>query len=225
MKRVEIADSLRRNIGAVDGNPAPSRSDERPEHLKVVIDRLCKIMLSSDVPSTAKSTAGKVFHLLQKSGPIWPGKREPLRMQRHLDDALANLVRARPALTDFAAHLGQLAPDLVWRPGPGGPFASMNYPQNNLHAIITGRGGLEARGDLTLGLTLLGPYCRFPDFVQRHARMFLMLSYGEMRFGDDQWFNGMPGSILYNAAETILAMRCTSDPMFVLWCEINRDLE
>jgi len=106
--------------------------------------------------------------------------------------------------------------------GPAGPFASMNIETAHAHAIIAGASGLEEREDVTLGLTIMEPYSRFPDHIQYRARVFLALSDCEFLCDERGWQTATPGSAFYNEAGHTVAMRCTSRPLLAAWCQMER---
>lgn len=117
----------------------------------------------------------------------------------------------------LADSLGPIIGRLDWYKGRGGAFESVNFHKNHSHALLIGPGGLEHRTNLRMGMTVLGPYTRFPDHDQRRSRVFLPLSAGEFGFGDEDWITASGGQVLFNGAGQGCAIRCTHSPLVMLW--------
>ncbi|QLL61508.1 hypothetical protein FKV68_08635 [Sinorhizobium mexicanum] len=181
------------------------------------------ILLKESVPLMAKFTAGKLIGLLDRRGVVLDIAKP------ECDTSLTSIACAilRDAALHSASHrrlstgLQSLIGRLNWYRGRGGPFGSVKFEDNHIHALLAGPRALEHREDLRIGLTVLGPYTRFPDHNQFHSRVFLPLSDGEFRFGEGEWVRADIGDVMFNAAGYQCAIRCTRNPMLLLWCQLE----
>lgn len=124
---------------------------------------------------------------------------------------------AEPDLAALFAALRALAPLMVWRRRPGDASASANFADAHANAMLLGPGGIEDRQDLWLGLSLLAPHTRYPDHRHSPEETYLVLSPGEFRHGDSDWFQPGMGGSFYNTPDIEHAMRSGEAPLFALW--------
>ncbi|XUM52030.1 dimethylsulfoniopropionate lyase (plasmid) [Rhizobium sp. YTU87027] len=193
----------------------------RPRPLEIVLNAVGDMLLSAHAPVMASFVAGKVYQRLQQPGPINDGFQAGFDVGDHFTRAIDNIRTSLPHLSDAAESLAELKETLLWRSSRSGPFASLKFEQSHAHAILAGPGGLEERSDVRVGVTLMAPYSRFPDHVQFHSRVFLLLSDGEICFDLSNWFRANAGTIFFNEAGRQFAMRCTSEPLLAIWCHVE----
>jgi hypothetical protein len=199
---------------------SPVTGGNRPRALQDVLNVIGDMLMSPQAPAMASYVAGKVYQRLERRGtvPELFGKSQP---PEHLDLAVSNGLKSLPRLASVTEQLPALIERLSWRGGRGGPYASLNFEKAHAHAVVVGPGGLEERSDVRLGLTLMAPYSRFPDHVQFHSRVFLLISDGEVSLDDSNWFRAGAGEIFFNEAGRKFAMRCTADPLLAVWCHVE----
>jgi quercetin dioxygenase-like cupin family protein len=122
-----------------------------------------------------------------------------------------------PDLARLVSSLRNLAPLMVWRTRTGDATASENFAANHANAMLLGPGGIETRNDLWIGLSLLAPGTRYPDHRHAPEETYLVLSAGEFRQGDGDWFAPGLGGSFYNPPNILHAMRSGGDPLLALW--------
>jgi hypothetical protein len=193
----------------------------RPRALQEVLNAIGDVLLSSQAPVMASYIAGKIYQRLEKRGVARRADTATPLKPEHFDRALSNLHASLPRFAGGTTGLAELKEQLSWRSGRTGPFASLRFEQSHAHAIVVGPHGLEERSDVRLGLTLMAPYSRFPDHVQFHSRVFLLLSGGEVCLDDSNWFRATAGSVFFNEAGKKFAMRCTAEPLLAVWCHVE----
>ena len=76
--------------------------------------------------------------------------------------------------------------------------ASANFVEGHANAMILGPAGLENRRDVWLGASLLAPQVRYTDHSHAPEETYLVLSDGEFRQGDGDWFTPGMGGSFYN---------------------------
>jgi hypothetical protein len=132
--------------------------------------------------------------------------------------AVRTACAARPDIARVARAFEALEPSLAWSQRNGGPFASENFMEGHANAMVVGPGGLEARDDGWVGVSLLAPNVRYPDHQHRPEEVYLVLSPGEFRQADGPWFEPGIGGTVFNEPNIVHAMRSSSAPLFAVWC-------
>ena len=121
----------------------------------------------------------------------------------HLPAALA----ATPA--PLAAAFGALAPHLAWRARDGlAGYAG---------APVLGPAGLQQRGGLVAGISLLAPHTAYPDHHHPPEEIYLVLSGGEWTNAETPWHAPGPGGLVHNPPGIVHAMRAGETPLLALW--------
>ncbi|MBD9541494.1 hypothetical protein IB276_18740 [Ensifer sp. ENS04] len=191
----------------------------RPLALQEVINTLGNLLLAHDVPSMSRYTAGKIFHELSKPAPMFGVGGNALPASDYLGQALGVAIKGGGPLAELAKAINSIAPDLRWYRSRTGPFASINFVRGHAHALMVGPGGMEERDDVHIGATIMAPYGRFPDHRRKHPTVFLALSRAEVRLNDEDWIVRSPGGVFFSDEGQEFAMRCTGNPLLLLWCQ------
>lgn len=85
--------------------------------------------------------------------------------------------------------------------------------------MIVGPGGLEDRHDVWVGLSLLAPGVRYPDHRHAPEEIYLVLTDGQFRQGEREWFTPGVGGTFYNEPNILHAMASSPDaPFLAIWC-------
>lgn len=125
---------------------------------------------------------------------------------------------AQPELRRLATAFAALEPRLAWRRRDvSHPSASANCAEGHANAMIVGPGGLEARADAWLGVSLLAPHVRYPDHDHPPEETYLVMSGGEFSHGGSPWFRPGVGGSFYNEPGIAHAMRSLGDPLLAFW--------
>ena len=144
-----------------------------------------------------------------------PGSRLPVCA--HLDAALA-VETGDAGLRTLLDAFRAIEPDLEWqRRSSYDASASANFPDGHANAMILGPAGLENRDNVWLGVSLLGPSVRYTDHAHAPEEIYLVLSEGEFRQGDGDWFAPGVGGSFYNPPWIQHAMRSGATPLLALW--------
>lgn len=123
-----------------------------------------------------------------------------------------------PALRNLIERFKAIEPLVEWRPKSNpDPSASSNFRDGHANAMILGPGGLEDRNDLWLGVTLMAPHVRYPDHEHTPEETYLVLSPGEFKQADQDWFSPGIGGSFYNPPSIKHAMRSLDRPLFAFW--------
>lgn len=165
----------------------------------------------------SRNSMARLAALLETPAPEREGKGSRLPVCSLLDEAL-DLGTSQVELADLIASFRAIEPRLQWdtkeRPDKS---ASTNFADAHANGMILGPGGIEERKDLWLGVTLMAPHVRYPDHDHPPEETYLVLSPGEFKQGDGDWFSPGIGGSLYNTPGIKHAMRSLGSPLFTFW--------
>lgn len=114
--------------------------------------------------------------------------------------------------------LARIEPLLAWqRRGTAKPGDEPFY-SGHANATVVGRGGLEERGDLLIGVSLVAPGVVYPDHHHPPEEVYVSLAAGQWRNADTPWTDPGQGGLFYNPPGIVHAMRTGSDPLLAVWC-------
>ncbi|MDF3606948.1 dimethylsulfonioproprionate lyase family protein [Paracoccus sp. DMF-8] len=115
--------------------------------------------------------------------------------------------------------LRELAPLMCWRPSGREGDTTPEFDDNHANAMLIGPGGIEHRGDVWIGLSLLAPATRYPDHQHKPEETYLVLSPGQFRnHSGPDWFTPGMGGSFYNPPNVVHAMKSADDaPLLALW--------
>ncbi len=135
-----------------------------------------------------------------------------------LPEAFDTARQHSPAMARIVDAFASIEPALFWAPrSASGPYASANWPKGHANAMIVGPGGLESRGGVNIGVSLLAPHVRYPDHSHGPEEVYLVLSPGRFQHGESGWFEPGIGGTLYNEPSIRHAMASDEAPLFALW--------
>jgi hypothetical protein len=170
----------------------------------------------ANAPSSRRSIQ-KVFAALENPGTQRAGPGMRLPICEELDTALA-VETDHASLQNLVDGFKEIEPKLEWRlRTKNDGTASANFAEGHANAMIVGPGGLEQRDDVWLGVSLLAPNVRYPDHDHAPEEVYLVLSQGEFRQGDGEWFSPGIGGSFYNVPGIKHAMRSLDTPLFAFW--------
>ena len=141
---------------------------------------------------------------------------------RHMQEVIINSRFIDHDLQLLMRKFVVIEPLLKWRIRSGSNSgASDNFADNHANAMIIGPGGLENRGAVQLGVTLLGANVRYPDHRHSPEETYLVISTGYFRNEDQKWMKVSQGGTFYNPGNITHAMRSSDIPLFVFWALSN----
>jgi hypothetical protein len=121
-------------------------------------------------------------------------------------------------LRSLLAAFRTIEPSLEWqRRASFDETASANFADGHANAMIIGPAGLEHRDDLWIGASLMAPFVRYTDHAHAPEETYLVMSDGEFRQGDADWFTPGVGGSFYNPPWIKHAMRSLATPLFAFW--------
>lgn len=190
---------------------------ERSEDLQLFVDTAFVAFDQFARAPEARGSMREIFAALEKPGQMRSGPGSRLPVCGELDAALS-IDTPHSALQRLIERFKAIEPQLEWRRRPThDATASENFVDGHANAMIIGPGGLEQRGDIWLGVSLLAPGVRYPDHNHGPEEVYLVLSEGEFQQGEGDWFSHGIGGPFYNLPGIKHAMRSVGTPLFALW--------
>ena len=134
------------------------------------------------------------------------------------DDDQAEDERVRDNVLEHARALDKLSGHLHWwcRPDAGRlgePFAS-----GHANATVIGKGGLEERDDVWVGISLMAPNLPYPEHHHPPEEVYLVLSPGHWQQSGGAWHEPGPGGLVHNPPDVMHAMHSGPAPLLATWC-------
>ena len=191
---------------------------DRPEVLERFLDA-ARDALSARVEerTPAAAVVERVFEALATStGAIAPDAAVPPPAYRHLPAALAHAGSA-PDLSPLAKAFEALEPELRWRRRPGSEAGGEAFHDGHANADVVGPAGLERRGDVWFGASLVAPHVRYVDHRHPPAEVYIAMSDGEWYREGCGWHAPGVGGVVYNPPDVVHAMRAGPSALLALW--------
>jgi quercetin dioxygenase-like cupin family protein len=159
----------------------------------------------------AQAAALRVAELLRTPPtPAAPFPATRLPVCDWLDTAYAT---TRP---DLARAFQALEPELPWRTRPI-TSPDPRFATSHASARILDPNGLEQRGGLICGFSLVAPGVTYPEHNHPPEEIYLALSGGEWWQAGAGWHAPGPGGIVHNTPGIGHAMRGTDVPLLAIW--------
>ncbi|MEQ9639907.1 MAG: dimethylsulfonioproprionate lyase family protein [Alphaproteobacteria bacterium] len=191
----------------------------RSPDLQAFLDTLQTSLCGAVAPDTAAGRMiARAFAALATPAAAGTVAPSSLPTNGHLGGALASAATAAPAVARHAAALGALTPRLAWHRRDGAEQVGPAFYAGHANAIVVGRGGLEPRADVLIGISLLAPTVAYPEHRHPPEEVYLVLSPGEWRQEDGPWHAPGPGGIVHNRPGIRHVMRAGAAPLLATWC-------
>jgi hypothetical protein len=205
-------------LGASRPNPEERNMTQRAASVQAFIQIAGPLFQSNQIPEGGRAVAARIFERLQT--PSDDGVRHDTRYPAcdWLDAALAPLVDEDTPYGAIARSIESLEPCLGWSRRTSGANGSPNYVEGHAHGMICGPGGAESRYDVQLGFTVMTPGVRYPDHSHPPEEAYVLLSPGEFRQKEGEWFDPGIGGGIHNARNSLHAMKSGERPFLAMWC-------
>lgn len=168
-----------------------------------------------------RASLDTIFQRLETPVPARAGPGSRLPVCGCLDDVFSADFEA-PDLSTLIAAFRTIEPRLRWyRRATWNETASANFPDGHANTMIFGPQGLEEHSGLMLGVSLLGPQVRYPDHDHAPEETYLVMTEGEFRHGESDWFTPGVGGSFYNSPGIGHAMRSGDKPLFAFWALLS----
>ena len=110
-----------------------------------------------------------------------------------------------------------LEPELRWRRRPGSEAHGTAFHDGHANAEIVGPMGLEQRGDVWFGVSLVAPGVRYVEHRHPPEEIYIVMSEGEWYREGRGWHTPGLGGVVYNPPNVVHAMRAGPVALLALW--------
>ena len=170
---------------------------------------------SADEPPGA--AASRVFEALDR--PASTSSRSgntPPPAYRHLVPALEQ-AKSAPETAALSTALAALEPRLRWIRRAGSEAHGAAFHDGHANAVIVGPDGLERRGDVLIGVSIVAPNVRYVDHRHPPEEVYIVMSDGEWYQEGRGWHTPGVGGIVYNSPNVVHAMRAGAEALLAVW--------
>lgn len=167
----------------------------------------------------------KIEHPAASLKPVW------LPTCEHLEDAMENItlfasqdiqgqasINRASSLVAHAQALQAIAPKLAWWQRTVDVEPDKPFSHAHANTTLIGKGGLEERDDVWVGISLMAPGIEYPEHHHPPEEVYLVLSPGQWQQDGGAWFEPGIGGLVHNTPNILHAMRSGSAPLLATWC-------
>ncbi len=172
---------------------------------------------ATDYPE-AMGMAEKIFAALSTPGA--GGENAPTRLPvcGHLSSAYEQAHKGGTAIATLTDAFAAMEPELSWQQRVGAAGAPGDFDGNHANAILVGRGGLEVREDVLIGVSLLAPGTPYPRHQHPPEELYIVLSPGRWMQSDGPFAAKQSGDLVHNPPNVWHAMAADEVPLLAVWC-------
>lgn len=161
--------------------------------------------------------AERIFSALKTPSALGTAGTGRLPVCQHLPTALEQARHEPDPVGALADAFAAIEPQLNWKLRAGAETHGEAFLNGHANANITGAAGLEIRGDVWIGVSLMAPHTRYPDHRHPPEEIYVVLSGGEWRQASNPWHEPGIGGLVYNPPNIVHAMRSKEPPLLALW--------
>ncbi|ASJ70348.1 dimethylsulfonioproprionate lyase family protein [Granulosicoccus antarcticus] len=125
---------------------------------------------------------------------------------------------ALAALIEHARSLASLAPQLSWFIRPGAERTGEPFLSGHANATLVGKGGLEERDDVWIGVSVMRPGVTYPEHRHLPEEVYVALTPGQWQQNSGEWHEPGIGGIVHNPPNALHSMRSGVSPLLATWC-------
>ncbi len=189
----------------------------RPFDMQALFDAAeAAIDQSPSGSGAAKAAAARVFDRLR--GAVGTQAAPTPAILPVCGQLPAAFAQAHPTRGAVAAAVQAIAPRLVWARRPSARPEDGPFWDGHANAMLAGPGGIEARDDVWVGLSLMAPGTLYPDHGHAPEETYLALTPGLWWNSDMDWTDPGAEGLIFNPPCITHAMRSLPDrPFLALW--------
>lgn len=190
----------------------------RAARLQNFVDALSESFRTANVDRVARSFAARILAAAETSAVA--SRASPVRLPvcRHFLPALDRARSQDGPSARLADTLSSIEPELHWYRRPPVRGEEDGFRDHHANAVVIGAGGLEERGDIWIGVSLLAPATRYPDHRHPPEEIYSVLSPGAWWQEHGVWHEPGIGGVVHNPPNVLHAMRASTAPLLAVWC-------
>ncbi len=164
--------------------------------------------------------AARIFDAMETPGGLpaaFPEPRRPAPAEA-LETVFALAAQGPEPVQHVAGALRALDARLAWGPRLGGEGDDPTFRNAHANAVVTGADGLERRGDVRIGVSLVAPHTDYPRHNHPPEELYFVLAPGDWWREDLGWRARPAGGLQHNPPHAWHAMRAGDTPLLAVWC-------
>ena len=167
----------------------------------------------------AMPMADRIFTALKDTGDV-KAKSSPVRLAvcSHLEVAFSQAHDGPDPVPELADAFAAIEPGVAWSRRPGSARITGDFYNSHANAVIVGEGGLEAREDVRIGVSLVAPDVPYPRHRHPPEELYVVLSPGKWMQDDNASAFKRSGDLVHNVPNVWHAMQATKVPLLAIWC-------
>jgi hypothetical protein len=198
---------------------AQAAEGARDKGLEAFLAKLEAALVDRTGDAEAEAVLQTVLSALRTPAPADRPEARRLSVCAYLAQATQTARAHSSAVAEVVDAFVGLEPSLRWATrSTGGASASVNWPDGHANATIVSRGGLEARDDVQIGVSVMAPRVRYPDHRHAPEEVYLVLSRGRFKHGPSSWVEPGIGGAFHNTPNIEHAMASDAAPLLAIWC-------
>jgi mannose-6-phosphate isomerase-like protein (cupin superfamily) len=163
--------------------------------------------------------ADRIFSALKEtSGDDVKSMPTRLAACDHLENALKQARNGPDPVPELTDALAAIEPEFAWIRRPESARAAGDFYNSHANAIIVGKGGLEARQDVLIGVSLVAPEIQYPRHHHPPEELYLVLSPGQWMQDDKSLGRKRSGDLVHNPPNVWHSMQAMNAPLLAIWC-------
>ena len=168
--------------------------------------------------SPVKTFFDKCHAALSKPGvPITKDISNLQPVCKYIPESLQIAGNQGPELKQLAAKFQSLYQQLPWHPSDRSTDKKSAFYRGHANAVMTGHGGLEEHSSVRFGVSLIAPNIEYPNHKHPPEEGYLVISEGDWRQANGDWFHRKPGDTVHNVPNIWHAMRSGKSPLLAVW--------
>ncbi len=193
---------------------------KRDPHLQNLLDQVEASIIYNPAATALTTRLADTIFSSMRAKIFEPGTPNPMRLPpcALLDDAITEACKTSGKASDVATTLSAIEARLTWTRRKGWERENEAFAHGHANATIVGPDGLEPRDDVWIGASVMAPNVRYPDHQHPPEEVYTVLSDGEWRTADGEWFSPGIGGIVHNPPGIVHAMRSGEKPLLAIWC-------
>jgi quercetin dioxygenase-like cupin family protein len=167
----------------------------------------------------AMPMAERIFSALKENGE-GNVQNTPARLAvcSQLDHALGLAQSGPDPIPGLADAFAAIEPEFAWSRRPEAAKVAGDFYDNHANATIIGDGGLEARRDVRIGVSLVAPGIEYPRHRHPPEELYIVLAPGKWMRDDNPLALKQSGALVHNPPNAWHAMQSMETPLLAIWC-------
>ncbi len=172
----------------------------------------------ADYPD-ATPIVDRIFTTLKNTDGI-QGNERPTRLPvcDHLENAFCQARKGPKPIYELTNALENIEKNFKWHQKPEAEKLSKEFFNGHANAVIVGKGGLEIRQDVRIGVSLVAPRIDYPRHHHPPEELYIALAPGKWMQDDKELILQNSGDLIHNPPNCWHAMQASQAPLLAIWC-------